>query len=64
MNRLTKSRPLTEWEAMNLSLTDLYMRLKAYEDTGLEPEEVEFYAKAEKEGRLAVMDRLKKKVSE
>lgn len=40
-NRLTKSRPLTEHEAMNLSLTNLYMRLKAYEETGLEPEEVE-----------------------
>lgn len=41
MKRLTKCTPLTENEAMALSLTDLYMRLKAYEDTGLEPEQVE-----------------------
>lgn len=54
-NRLTKSRPLTEHESMNLSLTGLYMRLKAYEETGLEPEEVERYAKAEKDGRLLVL---------
>ena len=40
MKRLTSKNPLTEKEALNLSLTDLYMRLKAYEDTGLEPEEV------------------------
>lgn len=40
MNRLTKSKPLGEYEAMNLSLTDLYVRLKAYEDIGLEPEEM------------------------
>lgn len=32
MERLTSRNPLTESEAMNLSLTDLYMRLKAYED--------------------------------
>lgn len=41
MKRLTKCSPLTENEAMALSLTDLYMRLKAYEDTGLEPEDAE-----------------------
>lgn len=40
MKRLTSKNPLTEKEALNLSLTDLYMRLKAYEDTGLEPAEV------------------------
>lgn len=55
MNRLTKSSPLPEWEAMNLSMTDLYMRLKAYEDTGLEPEECAKYAQAEKEGRLLAL---------
>lgn len=32
MERLTSKNPLTESQAMNLSLTDLYMRLKAYED--------------------------------
>ena len=40
MKRLTNNAPLTEFEAMNLSVTNLYERLKAYEDTGLEPEEV------------------------
>lgn len=40
MKRLTSNTPLTEVEAMNLSLTNLYARLKEYEDTGLEPEEV------------------------
>lgn len=54
MNRLTKSRLLTEYEAMNLSLTDLYMRLKAYEDTGLGPEEVEAAKKIA--ARLALAD--------
>lgn len=42
MKRLTSKNPLTENEAMNLSLTDLYMRLKVYED-------------AEAEGRLLVL---------
>lgn len=42
MGRLTSMNPLTESEAMNLSLTDLYMRLKAYED-------------AEEQGRLVVL---------
>ena len=42
MERLTRNNPLTESEAMNLSLTDLYMRLKAYED-------------AEEQGRLIVL---------
>lgn len=45
MNRLTKSTQLTENEAMNLSLTDLYMRLQAYEDAGLEPEVSEWILK-------------------
>lgn len=39
MERLTSRNPLTGSEALNLSLTDLYMRLKSYED-------------AEEEGRL------------
>lgn len=56
-NRLTKSRPLTEHESMNLSLTGLYMRLKAHEETGLEPEEVDRFAKAVKEGPLVVFPR-------
>ena len=42
MDRLTSRTPLTEFEAMNLSLTNLYMRLKTYED-------------AEEEGRLIVL---------
>lgn len=42
MKRLTSKNPLTEYEAMNLSLTDLYMRLKVYED-------------AEGEGRLLIL---------
>lgn len=42
MERLTSRNPLTERGAMNLSLTDLYMRLKVYED-------------AEEEGRLLVL---------
>lgn len=42
MERLTSRKPLTESQAMNLSLTDLYMRLKAYED-------------AEEQGRLIVL---------
>lgn len=42
MERLTSRNPLTERGAMNLSLTDLYMRLKAYEDM-------------EEEGRLLVL---------
>lgn len=42
MKRLTSKNPLTENEAMNLSLTDLYMRLKVYED-------------AEAEGRLLIL---------
>lgn len=54
MNRLTKSSQLTENEAMNLSLTNLYMRLQAYEDTGLEPEEVEAAKKIV--ARLALAD--------
>ena len=41
MKRLTSNAPLTEAEAMNLSVTNLYARLKEYEDTGLEPEEIE-----------------------
>lgn len=32
MERLTSRNPLTGSEALNLSLTDLYMRLKSYED--------------------------------
>lgn len=36
MERLTSKNPLTENEAMNLSLTDLYMRLKVYEDAEAE----------------------------
>ena len=32
MNRLTSKEPLTEWETMNLSVTNLYARLKEYED--------------------------------
>lgn len=40
MKRLTSNTQLTEAEAMNLSVTNLYARLKEYEDTGLEPEEV------------------------
>ncbi len=43
MERLTNKSPLAESQAMNLSLTDLYMRLKIYED-------------AEEEGRLMVLD--------
>ena len=42
MARLTSRNPLTERGAMNLSLTDLYMRLKSYEDL-------------EEEGRLLVL---------
>lgn len=42
MKRLTSNAPLTEAEAMNLSVTNLYARLKEYEDTGLEPEEVAY----------------------
>lgn len=42
MKRLTSKNPLTESQVMNLSLTDLYMRLKAYED-------------AEEQGRLIVL---------
>lgn len=42
MERLTSRNPLTESEAMNLSLTDIYMRLKVYED-------------AEEQGRLVVL---------
>lgn len=41
MNRLTSNTPLTEWEAMNMSVTNLCERLKKYEDTGLEPEEID-----------------------
>ena len=41
MKRLTSKNPLTEFESMNLSVTNLYARLKEYEDTGLEPEEAE-----------------------
>ncbi len=40
MERLTSNNTLTETESMNLSLTDLYTRLKAYEDIGLTPEEL------------------------
>ena len=40
MNRLTSKKPLTEFETMNLFLTDLYNRLKEYEDTELEPNEI------------------------
>lgn len=32
MKRLTSDRPLTEFDTMNLSATDLYIKLKAYED--------------------------------
>ena len=42
MDRLTSRTPLTEFDVMNLSLKDLYMRLKNYED-------------AEEEGRLIVL---------
>lgn len=42
MKRLTSNNPLTESESMNLSLTDLYARLKVYED-------------AEEQGRLIVL---------
>lgn len=70
VNRLTKSRPLTENESMNLSLTELYIRLQAYEDAGLEPEEIREllhdstgplhkklgeWIDAEQEGRLVVL---------
>lgn len=46
MERLTSRNPLTESQAMNLSLTDLYMRLKTYED-------------AEEQGRLVVFPPVK-----
>lgn len=42
MERLTSNNPIAESETMNLSLTDLYARLKAYED-------------AEEQGRLIVL---------
>lgn len=42
MERLTSGKPLTESQVMNSSLTDLYMRLKSYED-------------AEEQGRLIVL---------
>ncbi len=40
MERLTKNSSLAEFEAMNLSLTELYTRIKAYDDTGMEPGEI------------------------
>ena len=40
MKRLISNTPFTKFEAMNLSVTNLYARLKEYENTGLEPEEV------------------------
>ena len=40
MKRLTSNTPLTVFAAMNMSVTDLYARLKEYENTGLEPEEI------------------------
>lgn len=48
MERLTSNSPLTEFDAMNLSVTNLYERLKEYEDTGLEPEEIEHRLKNER----------------
>ena len=73
MKRLTSNAPLTEAEAMNLSVTNLYARLKEYEDTGLEPEDIltglemaylfaelrklDEVKKAEAEGRLSVLPR-------
>ena len=71
MKRLTSNVPLTEAEAMNLSVTNLYARLKEYEDTGLEPEDIltglemaylfaelrklDEVKKAEAEGRLPIL---------
>lgn len=42
MERLTSNKQLTEWELMNLSVTNMYERLKFYED-------------AEEQGRLIVL---------
>ena len=69
MKRLTSNTPLTEAEAMNLSLTNLYARLKEYEDTGMEPEEaakllreaiaikkeLDEYTTAKREGRQLIL---------
>lgn len=49
MKRLTSNAPLTEFEAMNMSVTNLYVRLKEYENTGLEPEEIADYLPMMKE---------------
>lgn len=69
MNRLTSNTPLTEFEAMNMSITNLYARLKEYENTGLEPKEIgnllceaislkkelDEYTTAKREGRLPIL---------
>ena len=69
MNRLTSNTPLTEFEAMNMSITNLYARLKEYENTGLEPKEIgnllceaislkkelDEYTTAKREGRLLIL---------
>ena len=62
MNRLTIRKSYGAWDVPLRNDDDAYIssqeiidRLAAYEDTGLEPEEVERYAKAEKEGLLVVL---------
>jgi hypothetical protein len=57
MNRLTdRSKEIPLPCAYNASSfwARVHEKLARYEDTGLEPEEVERYAKAEKDGRLLV----------
>lgn len=71
MKRLTSNVPLTEFEVMNLSVTNLYARLKEYENAWIEPEEtakllretilikqeLDKYTTAKREGHLLVLPR-------
>lgn len=59
MERMTRWNPETEEAECEIDgvvhTGSITTRLAEYEDTGLDPEEVERYAKAEKEGRLLVL---------
>lgn len=62
MNRLTIRNsdgawdvPLRNDDGVYIPSQEVIDRLAEYEEAGLEPEEVERYAKAEKEGRLVVL---------
>lgn len=55
INERTTRMTVIDGDAVREHAMDFYWRLKAYEDTGLTPEQCAEYAKAEREGRYIVL---------